>query len=166
MVSVYYLCGFNRSGVEPKEQNIAVNRKAKFEYHLLGSFKAGLVLTGTEIKSIRLGRVSIAEAYCVLQQGEFYVKGMNIQPYEMGGYTNHEPVRDRKLLLNRTEIKKIERRIQEKGMTLVPLRLYISERGHAKLEIALAEGKKKFDKRDTIKDRDQQRDLDRIKKLR
>jgi SsrA-binding protein len=151
--------------VEKKEQNIAFNRKAKFEYQLQSSFHAGLILKGTEIKSIRLGRVSISEAYCAMQRGELYVKGMNIQPYESGGFVNHEPVRDRKLLLTRSEIKKIERRIHEKGMTLVPIRLFISERGHAKLEVALAEGKRKYDKRDTIKDRDQQRDLNRLKKI-
>jgi len=151
--------------VDKGEETIALNRKAKFEYQLLGSFKAGLVLSGTEIKSIRLGRVSIAEAYCAFQRGELYVKGMNIQPYEMGGFVNHEPVRDRKLLLTKSEIKKIERRIVEKGMTLVPIRLFISERGHAKLEVALAEGKRKYDKRDTIKDRDNKRDLDRLKKI-
>ena len=139
------------------------NRQATFEYELLDKYVAGLVLTGTEIKSIREGKVNLQDGYCYLNNGELYVKGVNITPYSQGTHYNHEAQRERKLLLKKTEIKKLERKVEEKGLTLVPLRLFINERGFAKLEIALARGKKIHDKRDSIKEREAKRDLDRLK---
>jgi len=140
---------------------IAKNKKAGFEYHLLEKFTAGLVLAGTEIKAIRSGKVSIAEAYCVFVGEEIWVKNMHIAEYAFGNIYNHEPKRDRKLLLSKREIKKLRSKNVEKGVTIVPLTLFINEKGLAKLEISLAKGKKLYDKRDTIKDRDVIRDHDR-----
>lgn len=140
---------------------IAKNKKASFEYHLLEKFTAGLVLAGTEIKAIRSGKVSIGEAYCVFIGDEIWVKNMHIAEYDFGNIYNHEPKRDRKLLLSKREIKKLRGKNVEKGVTIVPLTLFINEKGLAKLEISLAKGKKLYDKRDTIKDRDVIRDHDR-----
>ncbi len=137
------------------------NKKAQFEYFLLDEFTAGLVLTGSEIKSIREGKASIAEAYCAIYQGEVYVKNMHIAEYRHGGYANHDPKRDRKLLLSRREIKRLTVKTVEKGLTIVPLLLFISESGYAKLNIAIAKGKKFYDKRDSIKSRDIERDASR-----
>jgi len=145
----------------PKE---IVNRKAKFEYQLLDSFEAGLVLKGTEVKSIKLGNANLSDAYCLFENGNLTLKSMYIAEYEYGTIHNHEPRRDRRLLLRKSELKKIERRVTEKGMTLVPYRLYFSERGFIKLEIFLAMGKKSYDKRESIKERQNKRDLDRIRK--
>lgn len=145
----------------PKE---IVNRKAKFEYQLLDSFEAGLVLLGTEVKSIKAGNANLSDAYCLFEHGNLTLKSMYIGEYEYGNMNNHETRRDRRLLLRKSELKKIERRVTEKGMTLVPYKLYFSERGFIKLEIFLAMGKKSYDKRETIKDRQNKRDLDRIKK--
>jgi SsrA-binding protein len=139
------------------------NRQAGFEYELLDKYVAGMVLTGTEIKSIREGKVMLQDGYCYFNNGELYVKAINITPYAQGTHYNHEATRERKLLLKRTELKKIETRTEEKGLTLVPTRLFLNERGLAKLEIALAKGKKMFDKRATIKDREAKRDLHRLK---
>ncbi len=147
----------------PKEINI-VNRKAAFEYHFLQNFEAGLVLQGTEIKSIREGMANLSDGYCLVKNGEVFIRNLHISEYRFGTYNNHEPKRERKLLLNRQEIKKIDRKIREKGNTLIPYRLYISDRGYAKVEIILVKGKKSFDKRETIKDRENKRALDRIKK--
>ncbi|MEO1713165.1 MAG: SsrA-binding protein SmpB [Bacteroidota bacterium] len=143
-----------------------VNKKASFLYKLTDTFEAGIMLGGTEIKAIRSGHVNLTDAYCFFQKGELFVKSLYIKEYDYGTYFNHEPRRDRKLLLKRRELKKLERKIREKGFTIVPLRLYLSERGFAKLEIALAQGKRSFDKRNTIKEKDQRRDMDRIKKIR
>lgn len=148
----------------PKEVNI-VNRKAKHEYFFDLVIQAGLVLVGTEIKSIRAGQAGLAEAYCMFVNGELFIKNMHIAEYKFGNMNNHEPKRDRKLLLKKTELRKLERRVKEKGFTLVPYRLFISERGFAKVEIALARGKKSYDKRESIKAKDNKRDLDRIKKM-
>ncbi len=138
------------------------NRKAGFEYTFLEKFIAGLVLTGTEIKSIRGGKSSIAEAFCVLdKKGEAWVRNMQIEPYEKGGHYNHEPKRDRKLLLSKNELKKIANRLKDQGITLIPLRVFINDRGFAKMEIALGKGKKLYDKRESIKKRDTERDLGR-----
>ncbi|MEM6725957.1 MAG: SsrA-binding protein SmpB [Bacteroidota bacterium] len=142
-----------------------VNRKAKHEYFFDLVIEAGIVLQGTEIKSIRAGQAGIADAYCHFDNGELYVKNLYIGEYKFGTYNNHDPRRDRKLLLKRPELKKLERRVKEKGFTLVPFRLFISERGYAKLEVALARGKKSYDKRESIKDRDNKRQLDRLKKM-
>ena len=141
------------------------NKKAKFEYEILDKYTAGIVLTGTEIKSIRDSKASIAESFCEFnEQGELFVINMTIQEYVYGNYYNHAPKAERKLLLNKRELKKLEKEVRNVGLTIVPLRLYINEKGYAKLDIALAKGKKLYDKRDTIKDRDNKRDLDRIKK--
>lgn len=141
------------------------NKKAHFEYEILDRYTAGIVLTGTEIKSIRSSRASIAESFCEFNEGgELFIINMTIEPYEFGTHYNHKPKADRKLLLNKKELKKLQKDVQAKGLTVVPLLLYISEKGYAKLDIALAKGKKFFDKRETIKDRENKRDLDRIKK--
>ncbi len=141
------------------------NKKARFEYEILDRYTAGIVLTGTEIKSIRQSKASIAESFCEFNaQGELFVINMSIEEYSHGTYYNHRPNAERKLLLNKRELKKLEREVKNTGLTIVPLRLFINEKGYAKLDIALAKGKKLYDKRDTIKDRDNKRDLDRIKK--
>lgn len=137
-----------------------VNRKASFEYHLIDKYIAGIRLTGTEIKSIRESKASIAEAYCIFINEELWIKNMHIAEYSKGSYNNHEPKRDRKLLLNRQELNKLIRK-SDKGLTIIPTRLFISENGFAKLEIALAQGKKLFDKREDIKKKETKRELDR-----
>jgi len=136
-----------------------VNRKARHEYIILDHFTAGIQLKGTEIKSIRLGKVSLSEAYCSFSNFELFIKNMNIAEYSHGNRFNHEPLRDRKLLLNRRELSKLRVNVNEKGLTIVPLKLFISERGFAKIEIALAQGKKIHDKREAIKERDIQREI-------
>ncbi|MFD2823860.1 SsrA-binding protein SmpB [Lacinutrix iliipiscaria] len=141
------------------------NKKAKFEYEILDKYTAGIVLTGTEIKSIRDSKASISESFCEFnEQNELFVINMTIQEYVYGNYYNHKPKAERKLLLNKRELKKLAKDVNTKGLTIVPLRLFLNEKGLAKLDIALAKGKKLFDKRDTIKDRDNKRNLDRIKK--
>lgn len=150
---------------EQKQRKVEiVNRKAKFEYHFLSEIETGIMLTGTEIKSVRESNVNIKEAYCVFRDGELFIRGMHIAEYKYGTTNNHDPVRVRKLLLKKAELKKLERKVKEKGLTIVPYKMYLSERGLAKVLIALAQGKKSFDKRETIKDRDNKRELDRIKK--
>lgn len=141
------------------------NRKSRFEYHFVVTYEAGLLLQGTEIKSIRQGNANLNDAYCTFEQGELYIRNMYIAEYENGTYANHEPRRMRKLLLKRVELKKLERRVSEKGMTIVPYRLYFTDRGFVKLEIALAQGKKAYDKRATIKERDNKREMDQLKKI-
>lgn len=141
------------------------NKKARFLYEILDKYTAGIVLTGTEIKSIRNSKASIAESFCEFnEQGELFVINMTIEEYAFGNYYNHRPKAERKLLLNKKELKKLFKEVQNTGLTIIPLRLFINEKGFAKLDIALAKGKKLYDKRDTIKDRDNKRDLDRIKK--
>jgi SsrA-binding protein len=140
---------------------IATNRTARFEYAFLEEFTAGMQLRGTEIKSIRNKDVSINEAYCALKDDELWVINMHIGIYEQGSYNNHEPKRERKLLLNRRELKKLVNKMKDKGLTIVPTRLFISDNGFAKLNIALAKGKKLYDKRDSVKDRDVKREMDR-----
>ncbi|MEO8473583.1 MAG: SsrA-binding protein SmpB [Chryseolinea sp.] len=139
------------------------NKQAGFEYELLDRYTAGVILTGTEIKSIREGKVNLQDGYCYFNEGEMFVKGINITPYAQGTHYNHEATRERKLLLKRSELDKLEGRTEEKGLTLIPVRLFISERGLAKIEIAVARGKKVHDKRDSIKERDAKRELDRLK---
>jgi SsrA-binding protein len=139
------------------------NRQASFEYELLDKYVAGMVLMGTEIKSIREGKVNLQDGYCYLNNGELFVKGINITPYAQGTHYNHDATRERKLLLKRSEIKKLEGKIEEKGLTLIPTRLFINDRGLAKLEIAIGRGKKLHDKRDSIRERDAKRELNRIK---
>lgn len=141
------------------------NKKARFEYEILDKYTAGIVLTGTEIKSIRASKASIAESFCEFnEKGELFAINMTIQEYAYGNYYNHRPKAERKLLLNKRELKKLFKDVNTKGLTIVPLRLFLNEKGLAKLDIALAKGKKLFDKRETMKDRDNKRDLDRIKK--
>jgi SsrA-binding protein len=137
------------------------NRKAKFEYSFLEDFTAGMQLVGTEIKSIRDAKASIAESYCVIHNDEVYVRNMYIGEYDDEKYRNHEPRRDRKLLLKKQEIKRLKSKLIDKGLTIIPRRIFINERGLAKIHISLAKGKKVYDKRETIKDRDVKRDLDR-----
>jgi SsrA-binding protein len=141
------------------------NKKARFEYELLEEYTAGIVLTGTEIKSIRNSKASITESFCEFNDsGELFTINMHIEEYAFGTRYNHKPKAERKLLLNKKELKKLHREVQNSGLTIVPLRLFITDKGFAKLRIALARGKKLYDKRETIKDRDNKRDLDRIKK--
>lgn len=141
-----------------------VNRKAKFEYSFLQGFEAGIMLKGTEVKSLRVGNANLNDAYCLFIDGELFIKSLFIAEYDFGNVNNHETRRDRKLLLRKTELKKIERRVTEKGMSVVPYKIFFSERGFAKIEIFLAQGKKSFDKRTSIKEKDMKRDLDRMKK--
>ncbi len=138
-----------------------VNRKATHEFHFLQTFEAGIQLTGTEVKAIRSGQANLSDAYCVFDRGELWVRNLHISEYKEGAQNNHEPKRPRKLLLNRLELRKLERKVSEKGMAIVPYRIYFSDRGMIKLEIALASGKKAYDKRESIKDRDVKRELDR-----
>jgi SsrA-binding protein len=137
------------------------NKKASFEYAFLDTFVAGMVLKGTEIKSIRMGKVQMNDAYCLFDRGELYVTHLHVSEYERGTVYNHEPTRVRKLLLKKRELAKLEAKLKDKGLTVIPVRLFVSDRGFAKLEIALAKGKKLYDKREGIKERDVQRELDR-----
>ncbi|OBX26320.1 SsrA-binding protein SmpB [Gelidibacter algens] len=149
------------------QKNINIkNRKARFQYELLDKYTAGIVLTGTEIKSIRNSKASIAESFCEFNaKGELFVINMNIEEYAFGNYYNHRPKAERKLLLNKRELKSLHKDVQIKGLSIVPLRLFINDRGFAKVEIALGKGKKLYDKRDTIRDRENKRNLDRVKKI-
>lgn len=137
---------------------VATNRKAHFEYHILERFEAGLVLQGTEVKSLRQGRASIGEGYASVEDGQLWLFDINIPPYEMGNRANHEPKRPRKLLLHKREIRRLAGKTSEKGLTLIPLTLYFT-RSKAKIELGLCRGKKAYDKRESIKRRDQERDL-------
>ena len=142
-----------------------VNKKARFSYDLLDTYTAGIVLTGTEIKSIRASKASIAESFCEFNDsGELLVINMTVQQYDHGNHFNHRPKAERKLLLNKKELRKLEKEVKNTGLTIIPTKLFINEKGFAKLKIALAKGKKLFDKRETIKDRENKRNLDRIKK--
>jgi SsrA-binding protein len=138
-----------------------LNKRATFEYSILEKYVAGIQLQGTEIKSIRLGKANITDAYCTFVSGELVVRNMEISVYDSGTYYNHSPKRDRKLLLNKSEIQKLSNKLKDKGLTIIPLKLFINERGLAKLEIALAKGKKLYDKRADIKERDIKRELSR-----
>lgn len=142
------------------QKNISVNRKARHEYIFLQTFEAGIVLQGTEVKSLREGKTNFVDSYATIIRNEVWLIGMHINPYKHGNINNHEPVRDRKLLLNRGEIKKLIGKINEKGLTLIPYRLYFKN-GKVKVELALAKGKKIYDKRESIKKRDIQRDQER-----
>jgi SsrA-binding protein len=138
------------------------NKKASYEFEFIDKFVAGLVLTGTEIKSIREGKVSLTEAFCYFRREELYIKQMHIAPYTMAASYNHDAVRERKLLLNKKELNKLQTKFAEKGLSIIPLRIFINDRGLAKMEIALAKGKKIHDKRDSIKEKDAKRDLQRM----
>ena len=141
-----------------------VNRKAKFEYEFIESVEAGIKLFGTEIKSIRAGHVNLRDGYCVFERGELVLRSLYIGEYKQGNQFNHEERRPRKLLLKRQELRKWEKKVKEKGFTIVPYRLYLNERGLAKMEVALVQGKKVYDKRETIRQRESKRTMDRIKK--
>lgn len=142
------------------------NKKAFFLYEIVDTYTAGIQLLGTEIKSIRGGKISLAEAYCNFIGKELFIKNMNIAEYEMGGYVNHEPRRDRKLLLNRKEINKLEKKIKERGFSLIPISLFTNSKGLVKIDIALARGKRQFDKRQSIKQKDISREIDRSNSIR
>lgn len=146
-----------------KNVNI-LNKRAKFEFEFLEKYTAGIVLVGTEIKSIRLGKASIAESFCEFSNGELFMINSHIEEYSFGTHYNHKAKSERKLLLNKKELKSLLKSVQNKGLTIVPLRLFTNEKGFAKIEIALAKGKKIYDKRETIKDRENKISLDRLKK--
>ena len=141
------------------------NKKAFHDYDILDRYTAGIQLSGTEIKSVRLGKVSLAEAYCLFQNNELFVRGMQIADYAWASFNSHVPGRDRKLLLNRNELKKLQRKVKESGLTIAALKLFIADSGYAKLEIGLARGKREYDKRETIKRKDAQRQLERLHKI-
>ena len=140
------------------------NKKASFEYFFMETFTAGIVLTGTEIKSIRMGKASLVDTFCFINNGDIWVKGMNISPYFYGSYNNHEAKRDRKLLLNKREIHKLQEATKQIGYTIVPTLVFIDKNGRAKMDIALAKGKKEFDKRQTLKEKEDRREMDRAMK--
>ena len=147
------------------QKNVKIkNRKARFQYEILDKYVAGIVLRGTEIKAIREGKASIAESFCEFSNGELFVINMTIQEYSHATHFNHNPRTERKLLLNRSELKKLEKEVKNSGLTIIPLLLFTNDKGLAKLEIALCKGKKEYDKREVIKDRDSKRNLSRIKK--
>ena len=152
-----------KKALKPVRVNIQ-NKRAKHEYLIVDRLKAGIVLTGTEIKSIRAGKASLVDTFCFVLDGEMWVKNMYIAPYELGSYNNHASRRDRKLLLNRKEIRNLQNDASSPGYTIVPLRLFIDEKGRAKLEIALCKGKREFDKRASLRERDDKREMDRIRK--
>jgi len=141
------------------------NKRASFEYHLIDRYTAGVQLLGTEIKSIREGKANINDSFCSFFEDGLYIRNMHIAEYSFGSFYNHESKRDRKLLLSKKELKKLREKGEEKGFTIVPLKIFINERGFAKIEIALAQGKKDFDKRETIKERESKRELDRVMKF-
>jgi len=140
------------------------NKRASFEYEFVEKFVAGIQLFGTEIKSIRAGKASLVDSYCYFSRNELYVIGMHISEYKFGSYYNHAEKRERKLLLNRKELNKLDRKTKESGLTIVPIRLFITDKGFAKLEIALCRGKKHYDKRESLKQRDHKREIDRMMK--
>lgn len=142
------------------------NKRATFDYELIEKFVAGIKLVGTEIKSIREGKASLVDSYCFFINNELWIKGMHIAEYSFGSYNNHKEKRERKLLLNRKELDKIERKTKESGLTIIPTKLFMTEKGLAKLEISLAKGKKSYDKRESLKLKDAKRDMDRLKKIR
>lgn len=140
------------------------NKKASHDYEFLEKYIAGIKLLGTEIKSIRLGKATLADSYCFFSNGELYLRGMHISEYWWGNLNNHDPLRDRKLLLTKREIKKIDRKVKESGLTIVVMKVFINDRGLAKAEIAISKGKKEYDKRETLKRKDTERELDRVRK--
>lgn len=147
--------------MKPVSINIK-NKRATFDYELVDTYTAGIVLTGTEIKSIRLGKASLVDTYCYFAKGELWVKNMHIAEYFYGSYNNHIARRDRKLLLSKKELRKLERTIKDAGFTIIPVRMFINEKGLAKVVIALARGKKQYDKREALKAKDDRRDMDRM----
>ncbi len=147
-----------------KNDIVIKNKRATFDYELIDKYQAGIVLVGTEIKSIRLGKASLVDTFCYFNDDELWVKNMNVSEYFYGTYNNHLPKRDRKLLLTRRELMKLRRQTKETGFTIVPTKLFFNEKGYAKLEIAVAKGKKEYDKRDSLKEKDDRRQMDRAMK--
>lgn len=154
-----------KAASDPERVSVARNKRARFDYHLLETFEAGIVLRGTEVKSLRSGKASIADAYGIVRDGEVYLLNAHIQPYESRGYANHEPTRSRKLLLHRREIRRLIGAVEREGLTLIPLELYF-KKGVAKVALALAKGKKLHDKRETEKQRDAEREMARVGRTR
>lgn len=140
------------------------NKRANFEYHLIKRYVAGIVLNGTEVMTVREGKVNLQDGFCYLKKGELFIKGIHIAEYKFGTYNNHAPLRERKLLLNAKELKQIASKVKDKGITIIPVEMRFNERGFIKLEIAIAQGKKSFDKRNTIKERDNKKELNRFNK--
>lgn len=140
------------------------NKRASFDYEFIEEYNAGIVLTGTEIKSIRAGKASLVDSYCYFHRGELWVKGMNITEYKLGTYYNHQEKRERKLLLTKKELVKLEKKVKESGLTIVPIRVFLNEKGYAKVRIALAKGKKEYDKRESLKAKDAKKEMDRAMK--
>lgn len=140
------------------------NKRASFDYEFIEEYNAGIVLTGTEIKSIRAGKASLVDSYCYFHRGELWVKGMNIAEYKLGTYYNHQEKRERKLLLTKKELIKLEKKVKESGLTIVPIRVFLNEKGYAKVRIALAKGKKEYDKRESLKAKDAKKEMDRAMK--
>jgi SsrA-binding protein len=146
--------------------NIVIkNKKASHDYEFIEKFVAGIILSGTEIKSIRLGKATLADSYCFFNNGELFIKGMHIAEYWWGNLNNHDPLRERKLLLTARELRKIERKIKESGLTIIVIKVFINNRGLAKAEIAISKGKKEYDKRETLKRKDATREMDRMRKV-
>jgi SsrA-binding protein len=146
--------------------NIVIkNKKASHDYEFIEKFVAGIILSGTEIKSIRLGKATLADSYCFFSNGELFIKGMHIAEYWWGNLNNHDPLRERKLLLTSRELRKIERKIKESGLTIIVIKVFINGRGLAKAEIAISKGKKEYDKRETLKRKDATREMDRMRKV-
>ena len=146
--------------------NIVIkNKKASHDYEFLEKFIAGIILSGTEIKSLRLGKATITDSYCFFNNGELFIRGMHIAEYWWGNLNNHDPLRERKLLLTSRELRKIERKIKESGLTIIVIKVFINDRGLAKAEIAISKGKKEYDKRETLKRKDHAREMDRIRKV-
>jgi SsrA-binding protein len=146
--------------------NIVIkNKKASHDYEFLEKFVAGIKLSGTEIKSIRLGKATLSDSYCFFSNGELFIKGMHIAEYWWGNLNNHDPLRERKLLLKSRELRKIERKIKETGLTIIVIKVFINDRGLAKAEIAISKGKKEYDKRETLKRKDATREMDRMRKV-
>ncbi|MDH5398390.1 MAG: SsrA-binding protein SmpB [Cyclobacteriaceae bacterium] len=152
----------NKAAIFSNNINIR-NKQASFNFEFLDKYVAGMVLDGTEIKSIRMGKVNLTDGHCFFSGGELYLHGAHISPYEKASFRKHDPDRDKKLLLQKKELKKLEKGVNEKGLTIVPVRLFINNRGLAKIEVALAKGKKIHDKRDSIKEKDLKRELDRAR---
>lgn len=140
------------------------NRRASFDYEFIEEYNAGILLTGTEIKSVRAGKASLVDSYCYFNKGELWVKGIHIAEYKLGTYYNHDEKRERKLLLTRKELRKLERNVKETGLTIVPTKMFLNEKGWAKVRIALARGKKEYDKRESLKLKDAKKDMDRARK--
>ena len=146
--------------------NITIkNKKASHDYEFLEKFVAGIILSGTEIKSLRLGKATLSDSYCFFSDGELFIKGMHIAEYWWGNLNNHDPLRERKLLLTSRELRKIERKIKESGLTIIVIKVFINDRGLAKAEIAISKGKKEYDKRETLKRKDASREMDRMRKV-